>query len=193
MIAVLLAYVIGSIPFALILGRQAGIDVREVGSGNPGATNVARAVGPAAGAAVALLDIAKGSVSVLVAYALNADDTTAASAGLAAVVGHVYPVWLRFRGGKGVAAAGGVFLVLAPIAIVPAIFVFAAAAYVTKYVSAGSVLAAIVLPPLVLATGGSGPVLVVSIVVAVLVIFRHRSNLVRLRAGTERRFSLGER
>src|SRR5262245_60680614 len=108
---------------------RSGVDIRMAGSGNPGATNVARLVGPGTGALVALLDIAKGAVAVLASFALGADITIAAATGIAAVLGHVYPVWLGFRGGKGVATACGVFLVLAPFAIVPAIVLFAAIAF----------------------------------------------------------------
>src|SRR5262245_16846180 len=113
--AVLSAYAIGSVPFALLLARRwGGADLRRVGSGNLGAANVLRASGVTAGVLVALLDIAKGVVSVVIARHVSDQPAVPAAAGLAAIVGHVYPVWLRFRGGKGVATACGVFSLLAP-------------------------------------------------------------------------------
>src|SRR5579872_4891584 len=118
--AILVAYALGSIPFALLLSRRWGArDLRRIGSGNLGAANVLRASGVTAGVLVAILDIAKGAASVFLASRLSpgpAPAITAAAAGLAAIVGHIYPVWLRFRGGKGVATACGVFAVLTPLA-----------------------------------------------------------------------------
>src|SRR3954468_15398191 len=118
MIAVVVAaaYLIGSIPFALILSRRWGADLRRVGSGNLGAANVMRASGVTAGVLVALLDMAKGAASVWLAARLSPGPALPAAAGVAAIVGHIYPVWLRFRGGKGVATACGVFSVLTPLA-----------------------------------------------------------------------------
>src|SRR6185295_13755925 len=122
---ILLAYAIGSIPFALILARLTGSDLRRIGSGNLGAANVMRASGVQAGVAVAALDIAKGALSVILAERFSTNPSAPAVAGLAAVVGHIYPVWLRFRGGKGVATACGVFSVLTPLALPPALAIFA--------------------------------------------------------------------
>src|SRR3954470_24412243 len=116
---VLAAYCIGSIPFALILARRWGSDLRTVGSGNLGAANVLRASGVRAGVLVALLDVAKGAASVALAMRISNAPAAPAAAGIAAIVGHIYPVWLRFRGGKGVATACGVFSVLAPVAVPP--------------------------------------------------------------------------
>src|SRR5204862_8118638 len=106
---VVYGYLIGSVPFALLLARRWGTDLRHVGSGNLGAANVLRATGTKAGVLVAMLDIAKGAASVAVARMLTGDQVAVAMAGLAAVFGNIYPVWLRFRGGKGVATACGVF------------------------------------------------------------------------------------
>lgn len=183
------AYLIGSVPFALLLARRWGVaDLRGIGSGNLGAANVVRASGMSAGVLVAALDIAKGAVSVVLAQRLSGEGAAPAAAGLAAVVGHVYPVWLGFRGGKGVATACGVFTVLTPLAVPPAFAIFLASVWVTKYVSVGSVLASIALPPAAYVTGSSGPVVVATVAASVLIVFRHRSNLARLREGTERRF-----
>jgi glycerol-3-phosphate acyltransferase PlsY len=185
--ATVIAYLLGSIPFALLLARAAGADLRSVGSGNLGAANVIRASGLRAGLFVALLDIAKGAASVAVAGRMTADPAAPALAGLAAVVGHIYPVWLRFRGGKGVATACGVFSILAPLAASAAMAVFAATVWITRYVSLGSLLATLVVPPVAFATGTSAPGVAAAVAAAALIVFRHRSNLVRLRAGTERR------
>src|SRR5262245_58501492 len=135
-IAFVLAYLLGSIPFALLTARRWSlVDLRQVGSGNLGATNVMRASGVRAGVLVALLDMLKGAASVVLAERLSANAAAPALAGFAAIVGHIYPIWLRFRGGKGVATACGVFSVLAPLAVPPALAIFIASVWMTKYVS----------------------------------------------------------
>lgn len=184
---VVLAYLIGSIPFALLVARRTGADLRRVGSGNLGAANVMRASGVRTGLLVATLDMAKGAVGVLIARQLAPEAPTPAIAGLAAVVGHVYPVWLRFRGGKGVATACGVFSMLTPAAMPLAVAVFITTVWATRYISAGSVLATMVLPPIAYALGSPLPTVAAAAATAALIIFRHRSNLSRLREGTERR------
>ena len=184
-LVIVMAYCIGSVPFALLLARED--DVRRIGSGNVGAANVLRASGVRAGVLVALLDLAKGAASVELAMRLSTDSRLPAAAGFAAIVGHIYPVWLRFRGGKGVATACGVFTVLTPLAALPAFAVFIATAWATRYVSLGSVLATIILPPVAYATGYSTATLTAACAASVLILFRHRGNLARLRAGTERR------
>jgi glycerol-3-phosphate acyltransferase PlsY len=131
--------------------------------------------------------MAKGAASVWLAERFAANAAAPAAAGLAAIVGHIYPVWLRFHGGKGVATACGVFSVLAPMAVPPALAIFLGVVWSTKYISLGSVLASLALPPLVYVTGSSTPVIVAAIGAAALIIFRHRSNVARLRARTERR------
>lgn len=187
-VSVLVAYFIGSIPFALLLARRWGArDLHRIGSGNIGAANVLRASGVKAGVLVAILDVAKGAAGVAAAGAIAEHGPVPAIAGVAAVLGHIYPVWLRFRGGKGVATACGVFTLLAPLAVPPAFAVFVAAIWATKYISVGSVLATIVLPPIALATGSPVPVVIAASGTAMLIVFRHRSNLVRVRLGTERR------
>lgn len=189
--AILAAYLIGSIPFALILARRWGAgDLRRTGSGNLGAANVMRASGVTAGLLVVALDMAKGAVSVWLAGRLSANPAAPAAAGLTAILGHIYPLWLRFRGGKGVATACGVFLVLTPPAVPPALAIFAAVVWLTKYISLGSLLAALALPPIAYAIGSPAPAVVGAVASAAIIVFRHRSNLGRLRSGTERRLGV---
>ena len=185
-------YLIGSIPFALLLARRWGTaDLRAIGSGNLGAANVMRASGVTAGVLVALLDLSKGAASVALAQRFSASDAAPALAGFAAVVGHIYPVWLRFRGGKGVATACGVFSVLTPAVVPPVLAIFLGTAWLTKYVSLASLLATIALPPIAYAVGSPAPAVAAAIAASALIVFRHRSNLGRLRTGTERRIGAG--
>jgi glycerol-3-phosphate acyltransferase PlsY len=189
--AILAAYCIGSVPFALLLARCWGeTDLRRIGSGNIGAANVMRSSGVTAGVLVALLDIAKGAASVVVASQFSDNPAVPAAAGFAAVVGHVYPVWLRCRGGKGVAAACGAFSVLAPAALPPAAMLFVVTVWATKYVSLGSIVASIALPPLAYSLGSAPPVVIAAVATTTLIVFRHRSNLARLLARTERRLGV---
>ncbi len=188
---VIVAYVIGSIPFALIVARRWGTDLREVGSGNLGAANVLRSSGVYAGAMVAALDMAKGAASVWLAARMSDGPGLPAAAGLAAIIGHVYPIWLRGRGGKGVATACGVFGMLTPMALPPALAIFAAAVWATKYISLGSVLASMALPPIAYALGSPAPAVLAATAAAVVIVFRHRSNVLRLWMGAERRFGAG--
>jgi glycerol-3-phosphate acyltransferase PlsY len=184
--AVLIAYGLGSIPFALLVARRSA-DLRRIGSGNLGAANVLRASGIRAGVLVALLDISKGACSVLLAQRLTDNPAAPACAGLAAIVGHIYPVWLRLRGGKGVATACGVFSVLTPLALPPVVAIFVASVWITKYISLGSVLATMALAPIAYATGSPPIAVGAAGAAAALIVFRHRSNVARLRTGTERR------
>jgi glycerol-3-phosphate acyltransferase PlsY len=181
------AYLIGSIPFALILSRRWGADLRRVGSGNLGAANVMRASGVSAGVLVAALDMAKGAASVWIAARVSDGAELPAAAGLAAILGHIYPIWLRFRGGKGVATACGVFSMLTPPAVPPALALFAVTVWLTKYISLGSVLASMALPPLAYALGGPAPAVIAAGAAAAIIVFRHRSNVLRVWLGTERR------
>ena len=188
-IVIIAAYLIGSIPFALILARRwSAADLRLVGSGNLGAANVMRASGVTAGVLVALLDVTKGAISVMLAARFSQDAAAPAAAGVAAIVGHIYPVWIRFRGGKGVATACGAFSILTPFAIPPLLVIFLITVTLTKYISLGSMVVTIALPPLAYATGSPAPAVVAASVAAVIIVVRHRSNLLRLRTGTERRF-----
>ena len=187
---IVIAYLIGSVPFALILARRLGTaDLRRIGSGNPGAANVLRTSGVRAGITVMLLDVAKGAGSVMLAQRFDGGAVTAA-AGLAAIAGHVFPIWLRFRGGKGVATACGVFSVLTPLAIGPSLAVFLGAVWMTRYISVGSILASVALPPIAYATGSPAPVLGAAFAASTLILIRHRTNLARVLAGTEQRIGL---
>lgn len=186
--SILVAYLIGSIPFALLLARWWGIaNLHGVGSGNIGAANVLRASGKMPGILVAVLDIAKGAAGVAAARSLHSGDGVAAMAGVAAIVGHIYPVWLRFRGGKGVATSCGVFSVLAPMPLAAAAASFLITVWYTRYISLGSVVGSLALPPLAVALDSPWPVVAASTGASALVVFRHRSNLARVKGGTERR------
>ncbi len=185
--AVAIAYVVGSIPFAFLLSRRSGIDLREVGSGNIGASNVLRTRGVRAAVIAMALDAAKGSLAVLVAQPFGAGPTTPMAAGLASIIGHVFPFWLRFRGGKGVATAAGVFAVLTPAALGIAAAVFLVAVWISRYISVGSMTAAAALAIAAAAGGAPGIVTAGAAVSAAIIVHRHRANLSRIVAGTERR------
>ncbi|MBA2614254.1 MAG: glycerol-3-phosphate 1-O-acyltransferase PlsY [Actinobacteria bacterium] len=191
---VALGYLLGSLPFGYWLPRLlAGVDIRTVGSGNTGATNVWRALGFKLGLAVALLDIAKGAAAALLARWL-ADDLAGVLAGLAAMGGHYRPIFLRFaRGGKAVATIGGVGLALAFFATFSAVGVWIAVFLVTRYASVASIVSALTLPLFALLFGTSIPVLAFTLAGAVAVILLHRGNIRRLRAGTENRIQLRRR
>ena len=185
---VLLGYIVGSIPFGLLLTwKFSGIDVRQIGSGNIGATNTLRAAGRSAALAVVMLDAAKGVVPVLVVERMGASDMNCAAVGLATIIGHIYPVWLRFRGGKGVATTAGVFGVLAPIAFAAAAGVFFVLVWRTRYVSVGSIVASISLVPLTYLIGAPLDIVVVASFSAALIIYRHWENIARLKLGIEPR------
>lgn len=198
-IVVLAGYVLGSIPFGLILAKLfGGKDVRQHGSGNIGATNVSRVVGPLAGILTLLLDTGKGAAAVW--FAAKFTDYAAAAmmfGGVAALLGHCFPVWLRFRGGKGVATALGVYLVLSPLAAATALGVFALVLAFWRYVSLASLSAAAAMPLLIyfLWAPGHAPPLVITIgtlFVAVLLFYKHDANLQRLVDGTEPTFSFSK-
>lgn len=189
---VLCGYLLGSIPFAfLVARRRGGLDLRVSGSGNVGAANVQRLTGTRLGLVVLALDVAKGSTAVWLAHTVGGGEGVRATAGVAAIVGHVYPVWLGFRGGKGVAVACGVFSMLAPAVTAAAVVVFAAVVWMTRYVSLGSVVATVTVPPAAYFSGASSAIVAAASAVALLIVVRHRSNFARMRAGAERR--LGER
>ena len=188
MLPVLLGYLAGSVPFAFLLARSAGIDVRLAGSGNVGAANVLRTTGAWRRAiAVMALDAAKGAAAVLVVHLAAGGASLAALTGAAAIVGHIYPVWLRFHGGKGVAVAAGVFCVLSPLGTGIAASLFVVTVLATRYVSLGSIAATVVLPPAAWWAGAPQAVVVAAAGTGALILFRHRANLNRLRLGTERR------
>ncbi|MBN2564902.1 MAG: glycerol-3-phosphate 1-O-acyltransferase PlsY [Candidatus Eisenbacteria bacterium] len=203
LLALVVSYLLGSIPTSDIAGRMRGVDLRSAGSGNPGFTNALRVLGPRTAVPVLIVDVAKGAAAVL----LVADMLGAGSAlgpigvrlasGLAAVAGHMWPVFARFRGGKGVATACGVFLAMAPFAAGASVVVWIAVVAATRYVSVASMAAALFLPLAIWAEsrvlGGrpSTALLVAGVAVAAAVVLRHRSNIRRLMDGTENRFGGG--
>lgn len=194
LVAILLAYVVGSIPAAHLAGQSRGIDLRKHGSGNLGATNVFRVLGWKVGLAVFLFDAAKGALPVLLfpAWSDGSLDrqVLAILCGLAAIAGHVRPLFLRFgKGGKGVATAAGVFLALAPIPMLLSLAIFVVVVFVSGFVSLASLSAAVALPVILALTEGTrSPVFGISIVLAAFVFWTHRANIRRLRAGEEHQF-----
>jgi glycerol-3-phosphate acyltransferase PlsY len=185
---ILFGYGVGSLPIGyLVASRAKGIDLRRVGSGNVGAANTYRTAGVAAAVIVILVDVAKGASSVFFAARFAGSTADPVAAGIAAIIGHVYPVWLRFHGGKGVATACGVFWMLAPLATAMAATLFVVVVWMTRYVSLGSIIATAALPPLAWLTDTSAAVVIGAAVAALLIVQRHRANLARLQQGSERR------
>lgn len=200
---VALAYLLGSIPFGYLIVRASGRgDVRETGSGGTGATNVTRRAGKSAGVLTLALDALKGAAAVLIARLVLTEgfriDWWVAASAVAVVAGHVFPVWLGFRGGKGVATGLGVFAVLAPLALLCALPVFLLVVWATRYVSLGSIITAALMPLAVWALNARGstrgeellPVLTAASVGGALIIFMHRANIGRLLRGEENRLKL---
>lgn len=213
---IIIAYLLGSIPFGYLIVRATqGADVRETGSGGTGATNVSRRAGKAAGALTLVLDALKGAAAVVIVkvilglpvFALSTsarahNDSTfgssywwVAAAAIAVIVGHIFPIWLRFRGGKGVATGVGVFLILSPIAVAVAAVIFALVVWQTRYVSLGSILAAVSIPllmiiqhPFIRPVETLLPMLSAAIAGAALIVFAHRENMRRLISGNENKF-----
>jgi len=186
---VVVAYLLGSISFAVLIVRlTTGTDIRSEGSGNAGATNVLRSYGRKLAILVALLDVGKGAAAVLLMRLVTADPLWGAAAGLAAVLGHVFPVFYGFRGGKGVATVVGAFLVLAPLALLTCLAVFVLVVALTRYVSLGSVISMVLLPPVAgLLFHASRPVVVAASLTALVVVLKHLGNLKRLATGRERK------
>ncbi|BEH09040.1 glycerol-3-phosphate 1-O-acyltransferase PlsY [Geobacter sulfurreducens subsp. ethanolicus] len=182
------AYIVGSIPTGLLLARASGVDIRATGSGNIGATNVYRTLGRTVGIATLLGDCLKGLVPVLVARKLGFADPWVAAVGLAAFLGHVYTIFLGFKGGKGVATALGVFLGVSPLSVLGALALFIGIVAATRYISLGSITAAAAMPFLVAAVERRPLLVGMTLVIAVIVIVKHRENIRRLREGTENRF-----
>ncbi len=186
-IMVFFGYLLGSVPIGFLLGYLSGVDVRQAGSGNVGATNVARVVGKRQGLITLVGDVAKGFIPAFLSLQLGLGLWVSALAGLASFLGHLYPVFLKFQGGKGVATALGVFLVLAPMATVVLIFVFSFVAMVSRLVSLASMVAA-GFAPIALWFFSYSPLLIwLSLLIALLIIFRHQENIRRLIAGVEPR------
>ena len=197
---VIVSYLLGSIPFGYMAGRIGGIDIRKAGSGNVGATNVVRVLGKRYGYPVFALDVLKGFGAVKISMVMsgqhlewNSPEISGMVGAIFSVLGHVFPPWLKFKGGKGVATAAGALLALMPIATLIGVAVWIIVFWLTRYVSLASVVATTALPIVILVIGSpdghSGRLLAYSSVcVAALVIWRHRSNLSRLLRGTEPRF-----
>ena len=196
LLAVPIAYLIGSIPFGyLIVKLTRGADVRATGSGGTGATNVSRRAGKVAGVATLVLDALKGAVAILITRGLLNDGPRAShgwwvvATAVAVIIGHIFPVWLGFRGGKGVATGAGVFLIIAPFALLCAGVVFLAVVLITRYVSLGSIVAAATIPACVWLSGLGAPEVTGAVAGALLIIFAHGANIGRLIGGTESKFS----
>jgi glycerol-3-phosphate acyltransferase PlsY len=200
-VAIVVSYLLGSIPAAYLAGISRGVDLRKQGSGNLGATNVMRVLGTRIGLAVFAFDMAKGAAPVLLfssrvppevlgAAGADAPIYVGILCGFAAIIGHVRPIYLRFgRGGKGVATAAGVFLALAPVQTLLVLIVFAVVLLSSGYVSLGSLICAALQPVLLgITVGTRSPLFVVSVIVMILVFWTHRANIERLRNGEETRF-----
>jgi glycerol-3-phosphate acyltransferase PlsY len=199
MMTVVVAYLLGSIPTGFLMGKARGIDIRTVGSGNIGATNVLRALGKPAGVSVLLVDGLKGWVAVEVAAGLVKSlmyptagpvesEWFRITAGIAAILGHNYTCWLHFKGGKGIATSAGVLVALVPIPLLIILSVWIIVFALTRYVSLASISASFTLPFATLVTGGSLRLILVTAGMAILAIYKHKSNIKRLLEGTESRF-----
>jgi acyl phosphate:glycerol-3-phosphate acyltransferase len=189
----IIAYLLGSIPFGYIVVKHShGTDIRSVGSGNIGATNVYRK-SRGAGIATLILDAAKGYVAVLAVAWLTRDTGWQAMAAVAAILGHMFTVFLSFKGGKGVATACGAYLALSPQAVALTVVVFIAVAALTRYVSLASIAAAASFPLAVYLRGEPNEVLTAAIIGAALIVAKHHQNIHRLLTGTENKFALGSR
>ena len=189
-LVLLVIYLITAIPTGIVLTRLMGTeDIRQKGSGNIGATNVYRVAGKLAGVLTLAGDTLKGFLPLLACKSLL--DLTPTQLGVAcavAIIGHCYPVYLKFRGGKGIATALGIFLVISPLTVLGLLVVFLVAVGISRYISLGSVLAAMAAPLLVLMLGHPQPIFLATLFIAMLIIWRHRSNIKRLIDGTENRF-----
>jgi glycerol-3-phosphate acyltransferase PlsY len=185
----IVSYLIGSIPTGYLVAKARGVDIRSVGSGNIGATNAFRVLGKTAGITVLLVDAIKGYLACrFVAFGPGApSEMHQMIAGLFAILGHNYTCWLRFKGGKGIATTAGVLLALAPIGFAVAIATFLIVLGLSRYVSLGSIIAAIVLPFGVWLGGGSVRMISLMAFLGGMAIYKHRSNIKRLMAGTESR------
>ena len=194
------AYLLGSIPFGVLFTRAfGGGDVRKSGSGNIGATNVARVAGPVPAILTLLFDIAKGALPVWLAGRVSNESATwMMIAALAALLGHCFPVWLKFRGGKGVATAAGAFLVLCPAALLGSVILFLVVLFFWRYVSLASIAAAAAMPLLIYfvwAPHHAPPLIVTfgALAAAAVIIYKHDANIQRLVQGEEPKFSLGKK
>jgi glycerol-3-phosphate acyltransferase PlsY len=198
---IIASYLLGSIPFALLIAKHYGVDIRKVGSGNVGATNVTRSVGKGAGRFCFFCDFAKGALppALVLIFAPCLPQWCAAAAGVAAILGHVFPVFLKFKGGKGISTAAGAIFSLAPLPILCAIIIWIIVFKISGFVSLGSIVAAASLPCFTIAfaladiklgsnVATSRLMCIFTVIIAILAIWRHRENIQRLIAGTESSF-----
>jgi glycerol-3-phosphate acyltransferase PlsY len=184
----LLGYGIGSVPFSFLVARLSGVkDVRAVGSGNVGATNVMRSAGTLPGVVALILDGSKGAVTVLLARQISSSEIEICVAGLFAMIGHLFPVWLGFQGGKGVATGAGLFLPLAPAALGISVGVFLLVLGVSRFVSLASMVASLCLPLAAYLLGAGPTVALTALAAASMVIAKHHANIGRLLRGVEPR------
>jgi glycerol-3-phosphate acyltransferase PlsY len=186
-VVVLVAYLLGSIPFSYLVARTFGVDVRRVGSGNVGATNVMRSAGKVAGLAAFVLDFLKGLAAAAGAKYVSPEGPLPAVAAVTAVLGHMYPVWLRFRGGKGVATGAGAFLPLAPLPTALALVGFTLVLVATRYASIASIAGTMTLAVLAFLLGYPESVARAAAAAGLIILWKHRGNLDRLTKGTESR------
>ena len=182
------AYMLGSIPTGLLLAKAAGVDIRSSGSGNIGATNVYRTLGRSVGIMTLAGDCLKGVLPVLAATHLGMSDNWIAAVGLAAFLGHIYTIFLGFKGGKGVATALGVFLAVSPAAVGSAVLIFVFVVWKWRYISLGSLAAAVAMPGMVAVFDSRPPVIIMTVIIALLIVWKHRDNIKRLKEGTESKF-----
>jgi len=186
---VIFSYLLGSVPSGLIIGKLSGLDVRKAGSGNIGATNLARLLGKKIGLLTLVADTAKGLIPILLAQEIGLSDPISALVGIAAFLGHVYPIFLKFKGGKGVATGFGVLLGLAPLATTILLLIFAAVAVMTRIVSLSSMVSAVAAPLVLWLFYYSPTYIIMAALIAIMIVFRHYANIQRLLNGTEPRFS----
>ncbi len=193
LLAILASYLLGSVPCGLLAGKLKGIDVRDHGSRNIGATNVLRTCGKPLGLSVFALDVLKGFLPVYAAAQLEFDTGMRISVAFAAILGHNFPVWLKFKGGKGVATSAGALLALIPIPLLAALVVWILIFFTTRYVSLASLAGAVTVPAALAALSAQRnhwdrPLLGFTLILCALVFYRHRANIGRLLKGTENRF-----
>ncbi|MDF1814856.1 MAG: glycerol-3-phosphate 1-O-acyltransferase PlsY [Verrucomicrobiales bacterium] len=192
-LCILIGYVVGATPFGLIVGKMRGIDIREHGSGNIGATNVLRTLGKPVGISVLVLDILKGMIPVLIAMAISESTIVHIVTAIATILGHNYTFWLKFKGGKGIATTAGAMILLIPVPALFSILSWIIVFKITRYVSLGSIAAALALPIVgtiqALVTGNwDWAILLFCLILCVLAIWKHRGNIDRLMKGEEARF-----
>ncbi len=182
-------YILGSVLFGDIIAKAKGVDLRKVGSGNVGATNVRRALGKKYGIIVFILDALKGFIPTYLSLSLLENEWHIAFVALSPILGHIFPIFYRFKGGKGVATSFGVILALYPLGALICLLIWVGILYITKYVSLASMTAVASSPFIIALSGGSLPYVILAVVVALLVVFSHRSNISRLIAGKEHRIN----